>query len=488
VSPEILRLISAWRQGSGPLQRRLANSLRESIERGDLAPGTRLPPERILAARLGLSRTTVVGAFNSLREEGWLVSRRGSGSFVSTPRGDNGQRDQLVAQLARNPLFSGLVESPTATINFRAAAPEAATAVSVAAQLAVPDLAAHLGGPGYSTAGLLALRQALAAHLSRWAVPTSEDQIIVTTGGQQAISLLAALYVERGDPVVVERPTYPGALDAFRTSGARLLGVAVGDQGVQPDRLREVLIRSRARIVYLTPSFNNPTSASISLNARRELARVAEEFQATLIEDHTLAETSLDGSPPQRPIASFAGPEGAIIMVGSLSKLYWAALRVGWIRAPKSVIARLARLKAVADVASSVLPQLVAVRLLPMFEEVKAERQQQFAARLDHLTSLLEEQLPSWSWKRPPGGVSLWVRLPQGDASEFAEFAFRHGVAVVAGPHFCPDDGYQDYLRIAYCRETGSRLESGVHRLALAWDAYAPISEQTRANVHRPIV
>jgi DNA-binding transcriptional MocR family regulator len=488
MAPEIVRLISAWRQGRGPLQRRLANSLRESIERGDLSPGTRLPPERILAARLGLSRTTVVGAFNLLREKGWLTSRRGSGSFVSTPRGDNGQRDQLVAQLARNPLFSGLIESPAATVNFRSGAPEAATAVSAAAELAGGDLAAHLGSPGYSTGGLPALRQALAAHLSRWAVPTSEDQIIITTGGQQAISLLAALYVERGDPVVVEKPTYPGALDVLRTAGARLLGVGVGDQGVHPDNLREVLTRSQARVIYLTPSFNNPTGASIPTSARRELARVAEEFQATLIEDHTLAETCLDGSPPQRPIASFAAPDGGVIMVGSLSKLYWAALRVGWVRAPKSVIARLARLKAIADVASSVLPQLVAIRLLPMFEEVRAERQQQFTARLDHLTSLLEEQLPSWTWKRPPGGVSLWVRLPHGNSIEFAEFALRHGVAVVAGPHFCFDDGCQDHLRIAYCRESSGRLESGVHRLAQAWDAYAPISEQTRANVHRAIV
>ncbi len=479
-------MISTWRQGRGSLRRRLADCLRDVIERGDLAVGARLPPERTLGAHLGLSRTTVIGAYDLLRDEGWIRSWRGSGTFVAAPKGAQGHRDQLVAHLARNPLFSGLIDSPATTVDFAAASPGAAAPVADAARSAVADLTGHLRGHGYLTLGLPALRHAIAAHMSARALPTAEDEVLVTTGGQQAISLLITLYVEAADPVVVETPTYAGALDALRAAGARLFAIPAGEQGMRADDLRQMLARTRARLAYLTPSFNNPTGSVVPLETRRELARVANEFQATLVEDHTLAEIALDGAEPPPPIAAF-GPDGSVVMVGSLSKLFWGGLRVGWVRAPRSVIRRLARVKAVADIASSLLPQLVATRLLPFADDVRAERRQELTARLDQLTSLLTELLPSWSWRRPAGGLSLWVRLPEGSGPDFAEVALRHGVAVVPGPHFCPDDGCHDRLRIPFCLDPG-RLESGVRRLAHAWAAYRIATRVSTQPQHRTIV
>jgi DNA-binding transcriptional MocR family regulator len=479
---EVTSLLSDWRQGSGSLRQRLAERLRDAIERGDLAVGTRLPPERTLGRLLGLSRTTVMATYALLREEGWVQSRRGNGTFVAAPRSAEGHRDQLVAHLARNPIFSGLIESPAMTVDFAAASPAAAAPVADAARLAAGDLEAHLRRHGYCTPGLPALRQAIAAYLSRSALPTSEDEVLVTTGSQQAISLVVTLYVQPADSVVIEKPTYPGALDALRSAGARLYAIPIGEQGVQANDLRQMLSRTQARLAYLTPSFNNPTGTVVPVETRRELARVAAEFQATLVEDHALAAMSLDRAEPPPPISAFAA-DGGVILVGSLSKLFWGGLRVGWVRAPRPVIRRLARVKAVADVASSLLPQLVAVRLLPLAEEVRAERRRELGGRLDELTSLLEEHVPTWEWCRPAGGVSLWVRLPEGSAVDFAEVALRHGVAVVPGPHFCPDDGCQDRLRIPFCLDR-VRLESGVRRLARAWAAYAPVVGQARAHQH----
>ena len=479
---EVAGLLSGWRQESGSLRQRLAGRLRDAVERGDLAVGTRLPPERTLGRLLGLSRTTVTATYALLREEGWVESRRGSGTFAAAPGSGEGRRNQLVAHLAGNPIFSGLIESPAMTVDFAAAAPAAAAPVAAGVRLAAGDLEAHLRGHGYCTAGLPALRQAIAAYLSRSALSTSEDEVLVTTGSQQAISLVVTLYVQPADPVVIEAPTYPGALDALRSAGARLFAIPVGEQGVRADDLRQMLTRTRARLVYLTPSFNNPTGAVVPVGTRRELARVAAEFQATLVEDHALAATALDRAGPPPPIGAFA-PGGGVVLVGSLSKLFWGGLRVGWVRAPGPVIRKLARVKAVADVASSILPQLVAVRLLPLADEVRDERRRELGGRLDDLASLLEEHVPTWEWRRPAGGVSLWVRLPEGSAVDFAEVALRHGVAVVPGPHFCPDDGCQDRLRIPFCLDR-VRLESGVRRLARAWAAYAPIAGRARPHQH----
>ncbi|HVH65031.1 MAG TPA: PLP-dependent aminotransferase family protein, partial [Candidatus Acidoferrum sp.] len=331
-----------------------------------------------------------------------------------------------------------------------------------------------------------ALRQAVAAYLTQTALATTEDEVLITTGSQQGLSLLATLYVEPGDAVVVESPTYPGALDAIRSAGARLCTVPIGEHGAQPDDLRQVLSRTQSRLAYLTPTFNNPTGAVIPLSARRELAKTAADFQTVLVEDHVLADVGLDGRKPLAPIAAFAD-EGTSIMVGSLSKLFWGGLRVGWVRAPRPVIRRLARVKAVADLASSLVPQLIAVRLLPLIDEVKAERRQELTGQLDQAASLLGKLLPSWSFTRPAGGVSLWIRLPHGNASDFGQVALRHGVAIVAGPTFCPDEGCQEYLRLPFCLDS-ARLESGIHRLAQAWAAYAPISKEAYPPVHRAIV
>jgi DNA-binding transcriptional MocR family regulator len=203
---------------------------------------------------------------------------------------------------------------------------------------------------------------------------------------------------------------------------------------------------------------------------RRAIARLSRELQLPIVEDNTLADLSLAGRPPA-PIAAFdsAAP---VLTVGSLSKLFWGGLRIGWIRASEEILLRMTRLKIMADLGGSLIGQLVAVRLLAEAERVRAMRRREMRERLDRLTRLLSRHLPDWTWVEPAGGLSLWVKLPRGDASTFAQVALRHGVAVVPGALASPGGGCADRLRLPYVLDAASMRE-GVERLARAWEAYA---------------
>lgn len=180
-------------------------------------------------------------------------------------------------------------------------------------------------------------------------------------------------------------------------------------------------------------------------------------------------------------IAAYSG-EAAIITVDSLSKLFWAGLRVGWVRAPASVVARLARLKAIADLGSSLVSQAIATRLIGQAEVLRALRRVELSARLDFLSRLLREQLPDWTWTPPSGGAYLWVRLPYGDTQEFAQVALRHGVLTTPGASLSVDESHSGYLRLPFYLEHDV-LEEGVRRLASAWETFTQLAGMDRQLV-----
>ena len=212
---------------------------------------------------------------------------------------------------------------------------------------------------------------------------------------------------------------------------------------------------------------------------RRSLADLVQQHQVTLVDDDSLSGLSIVGDPPP-PIAAFA-PNAPILTVNSLSKLFWAGLRVGWIRAPESIITQLARLKAVTDLGGALPSQVIATRLIGEYDDIRRARRPIIARRLELVTQLLSELLPSWTWETPQGGLCLWVRLPYGSATEFAQVALRTGVSIVAGSVASSDASFDDHIRLPF----GHRpevLEEGVHRLARAWQLYAPDGEPRTAQ------
>jgi DNA-binding transcriptional MocR family regulator len=189
-----------------------------------------------------------------------------------------------------------------------------------------------------------------------------------------------------------------------------------------------------------------------------------------VVEDNALADLALTCNPP-RPIAAFSN-SCAILTLGSMSKLFWGGLRVGWVRAAPQVIAQLTRMKVTQDLGSSVASQALSVRLLANVDNVKAFRRKQATLRLEVLTRLLSELLPSWTWRRPAGGLSLWIRLPYGRADHFAQVAARHGVVIIPGSTASTSSNHDDCIRLPFVRDP-EVLTDGVQRLAEAWEAYS---------------
>jgi DNA-binding transcriptional MocR family regulator len=477
-----VRALGNWTRGSGPAYRRLAHAIRERAEAGALAVGARLPAERLLAAALGVSRTTVVAAYDLLRNEGWLESRRGSGSRVrrSGVRGmPAGIEHPEQGGFERSTILRSLVEASGSRIEFMglhlpAAAPYVAEALAHVEEDMLPLLAHH----GYWPLGLPALREAIASHLTRSGLPSRPEEVLITHGAQEAIGLASALFLGPGRAVILEDPTYVGAIDVFASAGARLVAVPVAEQGIRLDQLREAVAREAPSLIYLMPTFQNPTGVVMPESHRREIARIAAERGVPILEDDALANLDL-GQPPPPPISSFA-PAAPVLSAGSLSKLMWGGLRVGWIRSPESFIARLARRKALGDLGNSVVAQSVAARLLPRAEEIRKSRRKQITERLAVMEEEMSRLLPDWTWRRPGGGLSLWVRLPRGNANEFAGVALRYGVCVLPGPTCSPSNGCAEFLRLPFVLEP-ARIREGMRLLALAWSAYAPAKRRDRA-------
>lgn len=458
----LVPLIGDWTADGGPLNEALADALAAVIRRGELEPGVTLPAERQLAAALDVSRGTVVAAYRRLRERDLASTLHGSGTRVGN--------DPRPGGVADAPFVNLMQEHEGDVLSFRSADWSGGPAIDdelLAA--ALPTLAALGHTPGYFPTGIPALRAAIAVRLDRLGLPTSPDQVLVTTGAQQAVALLVDLLVAPGAPVAVEQLSYPGALDTLRAAGAGLHPVPLGPLGVDVPSLERVVARHRPVLTYLVPGVHNPTGLVLPRLARRRIAELMTDADGVLVEDLSLADTQLDGDIVP-PIASFAEGEARsrVILVGSLSKVAWSGLRVGWLRAPIQLIGRLTRLKLLADLGSSVPSQAVAVPVLDRIDELRRERVAGIRERLAVLTTELAEQLPEWTWTTPAGGLCLWVRIGGDSSVRFTQVALRHGISIAPGSVSAADGGAIDHIRLPLGHPPAV-LREAVRRLAAAW-------------------
>ncbi|NGO77436.1 PLP-dependent aminotransferase family protein [Streptomyces sp. YC504] len=486
---DLTEILGGWATATGPLYRRLAAALRAAVASGDLAAGDRLPAERALAAALQVSRATVVAALDELRAAGLVDSRRGSGTHVAgrgagpALGGDRrvpGGHDPVPGGDGRVPgggatsLVQRLVDGPGDTISLAVASAEPATAEirRVLRELLDPEesgddpLAALLSGPAYHPGGLPALRDAVARHFTGQGLPTTPDQVLITTGATQALALTAQLFVRRRTPVVAEAPSWPGCLDAYVAAGALLRRIPLDEDGPRVDAAAAAL--PGAALLHLTPTYHNPTGILMSAARRRRIAELCAAEGVLTVEDIAY-DTRIGRADEPPPVAAFAPADAPVLTIGSLAKAVWGGLRIGWVRGPAEILARLARAKAVHDLGSPLLDQALAARLLPRLEELKDARAAVLRARLDRLEDLMAGQLPGWTWCRPAGGAALWTRLPGGvDARVFAQVTLRHGVEVVPGAATDPSGAHDDHIRIPFTLPA-DRLDELVRRLAAAW-------------------
>ncbi len=439
-------LLDGWRT-SGAAYAALADRIRLLVLDGRIATGTRLPAERELAAQLGISRTTVTAAYAELRESGYLQSLRGSGS---------------VAQL---PLRSfAPVEPQPESLDFSKATMPAVPQVLGAAQWAVEQLPAYLGESGFDPIGQLVLRTALADRYTARGLPTTPEQIMVTSGAQHAIALVARTVMARGDRALVENPTYPHASEAIKAAGGRLVPVSVtAADGWDEAALEQGIQRTSPSLAYLMPDNHNPTGATMDDALRDRIAALAARAGTNLIADETMGELWIDGE-QKVPFAA----HGPAILLGSVGKTIWGGLRVGWIRADRTMIQRFARERNSNDLGTPVLDQLIVAKLMEDYDTILDQRRALLRRGRDHLLAELARKLPDWQVPVPRGGLTAWANLGEPVSSQLAIAARNEGLVIAAGPRFGIDGAFERFIRIPFSYSPDV-TERGVDALARAW-------------------
>jgi DNA-binding transcriptional MocR family regulator len=315
--------LGGWRTRE-PAYEALADGIRLLCLDNRLAPRTALPAERELAAALSLSRSTVAAAYRSLRDSGHIASLRGSGS-VTLPLG------------RREP---GRILPGEGAIDLQQASPPAWPGLAGVLSDVAQTSSRIVARTGYDVVGRVELREAIARRYSERGVPTTPNEILVTTGAQSAIHLVSSVLLGRGDRVLIETPTYPHAADAFRRVDARLVGVPVStDDGWDLDRAEQAFARTLPVVAYLMPDFQNPTGRSMSAQERATIAKAAERAGTILVLDETTADLDIDA--PERAPGFIDGDPDTVVRIGSLGKTVWGGLRVGWIRAEADLVRRL---------------------------------------------------------------------------------------------------------------------------------------------------
>lgn len=477
---EIVQLLGLWTQEKGPRYHQLALALRRAIETTALPAHTRLPAERLLARELGISRNTVVAAYQELEACGLVERRHGSGTWVCQLPGQRSAqiRNEQISQLAHSTAYDAFLVEHVEQIDLATGAVAWPEGIPLQAYLpTVDDLAPLVRDYGYALQGLLPLRQAIARYFNQRGVPTTPDQILVTTGAQQALQLLASCFLQRGDAVYLETPTFYGLLDAFRALNLRCAAIPINTDGLHIRELRRHLASDTARWLFIQPTLHNPTGTDLPMIQRQHLVRLAREYGVTIVEDLIMADLRW-ANPPLAPLAALA-PADLVISIGSLSKSVWGGMRIGWMRASAEIIARLARFKSIHDLGSSILPQVMAVTLLNDLDTFLNRRLRELRERQACMEAYLTQHLPDWQWQHPGGGLFLWVQLPTGDARDFAQEALRHDVLITHGPTLSVHDEYPRHIRLSYIRQP-EELLVGLARLKQAWQRYC-----TRLATHQ---
>lgn len=448
------------------LHRALADAIRLLILDGRLPLHVWLPGERDLAAALNVSRTTTAAAYASLRDSGFLTGRARSAPWTTLPTAE---------------VTAGIpsAEPDADTIDLaQAAMPAPAGLLHQAAAAAIETLPRHMAETGYELTGLPDLRAAVADTYSARGLATVPEQIMVTLGAQHAWTLVLRLLAGAGDRVLVDHPTYPNALQIITQAGCRPVPVPLHGSGWDIDMLGMTMRQSAPRIALLVPDFHNPTGLLMDTSARMAVAEAAATMRTLVVVDETFVELPLDGVAVPPPLAVH-DRAGAVISIGSMSKSYWGGLRIGWIRAQRDLIDRLVGFRPAIDLGTPILDQLTAVHLLCNGAPALAARRAELEIRRGALVRALADHLPTWRYRLPSGGMSMWCELEAPVSPALAIVAERHGVRIAPGTRFGVGGAFGRFVRIPYALPEPV-IRHAVERLAAAYALVAAGGQERR--------
>lgn len=477
------------RQSHAPLYTQIALQVRQLIQQGTLKIGDRLPPNRELAERLGVNRSTVTTAYDELLADGLIATRVGSGTYVAAV-------PAALPALAAQPSLPAHTER-LLPLNWEAFLPELRldewlanrghgrrkdslvfTHALPATELFPLDdfrrsVERVLRRDGRNllqlgtSSGYEPLQQYLLQQMALVGIRAEPEELLLTSGCQQGLDLLRQVLVQPGDEIVVENPTYPGAISLFCQPPSKFIGVPVNAQGLELDALEDVLRRRRPKLIYVVPTFHNPTGVTMDLAARRRLIELAAQYRVPIVEDEIYRDLRYDGA--ALPSLKALDQYGVVIYLNSFSKVGFPGLRVGWMVAPRLLIEHLHALKQRSDLHGNLLAQaaLADFARQGLLNKHLQRCRRSYAQRRDTMLAALQKHFPpDAQWTEPEGGMAIWVRLPAGlNASELLAQAQLQGIYFTPGARFYVSGARSNTLRLSFTMVPAGQIEEGVKRL-----------------------
>ncbi len=466
-----------------PIYLQVCRGIKEMILSGALPEGFRLPPERRLAAALGVNRSTILSAYRELKADALVDSHVGRGTSVR-PRvlpgaGEAGVQPLPWRQFVRpgmtevqDPLLRDLLElaerPDVISLSVGLPAPEL---LPLATLRAVLDELLAEAGPAMllhsPTEGVTSFREALCQLMLARGIRCSPAEVLVTSGSQQGLDLAARVFLAPGDAIVVENPTFFGALQIFRRAQVRLLGVPTDSEGMRTDALEAVLERQRPKLIYTLPTFQNPSGSVMSLERRRHLLELAYRFQVPVLEDDPYCDLRYEGEP--LPSLKTLDEHAHVIYLSSFSKALFPGLRIGWLAAPRTATRQLALAKQAVDLHSSTTGQYVLERFVRAghYASHVAAVRREYARRRDLMHDALTSEAPAQvAWNRPDGGFYFWLRVPDGvRQARLLSLAAERGVSYLPGDACFAEEPGANYIRLNFTLPTPAQIREGVASL-----------------------
>ena len=320
-----------------------------------------------------------------------------------------------------------------------------------------------------TTEGYPPLRQYLVEKMQEYDVPAEQENILLVNGSQQALDLIGKIFINPGDVILTEGPTYLGAIQSFRAYQARFVTVPLDEDGIQTDKLEEVLKHTPVKFIYVLPNFHNPAGVTMTLERRLKLVELAARYGVFIVEDDPYGELRFEG---EDIVPLVVLHKENVLYLSTFSKTLSPGIRLGWIVAPSKIITKLVQAKQGSDLHTSTFIQMVANDICQrgiLRHHVK-EIRKVYKERRDAMLDAMEKHFPPGvTWTRPEGGLFLWVQLPEHvDASEFLNVALQEKVAFVPGRVFYPDGDGQNAMRLTFATAGPEKIEEGIKRLGRA--------------------
>ncbi len=489
-----------------PMYARITAGIRKAIQSGQLSDNTRLPTNRELATLLKIDRSTVSRAYLELSQSGFIDSHVGRGTYVrplaqrqASSSSSVGSASNFASSIDWLEKFSQSSRTCLDLISRQPAGTQQSDAITFAGGIPTEEFYPHdqfqrivsqiLKSEhskemfGYSAAeGSPYLRTQVKRHLKKHGIACGDDELLIVSGSQQGIDLVTNVLVDPGDVVLLEDPSYFWAICNFRARQARCLPVGLDDEGIRLDILESHLSRQKAKLLYVMPSFQNPTGATMSLPRRIKLIELANEYQVPILEDNFVGDLNYDNS-ALPPLRSLPGGKEVVIHQGTFSKALCPGLRLGWLVAPPEVTSRLLLAKRTSDLSTNSIAQIILAKYLEEglysthLEHVRQcyrnRRDAMLSALSRHMASVSSDKSLKLSWSTPQGGLFIWAKLPDGlSARELLAFAEMQGVSFSPGDMFFLNGDHSEYFRLCFIQTEESVIEEGIERLARAMRSY----------------